>query len=115
MQFAVDFPHPGGIHFAQAAVVGHQAVDLVLHVAQLRVDAGAQALFLRGDNLRFIELAEGLAKRRAVAKTLVAEAFVAPRVAGDGEGVAAELRKRDGSMKLVGLKMIRAEVDVQAL
>lgn len=36
-------------------------------------------------------------------------------MAGDGEGVAAELRERDGSMKLVRLKMIRAEVDVQAL
>ena len=72
-------------------------------------------MFLRGDDLRFIELAESLAKRRAVAETLITEALLAPRVAGDSEGVAAELRERDGSMKLVGLKMIRAEVDVQAL
>lgn len=97
------------------SVVGYKAVELVLYIAQLRIHAGAQTLFLRGDDLRLVEFAEGLAKRRAVAKTLVAEAFVAPRVAGDGEGVAAELRERDGSMKLVGLKMIRAEVDVQAL
>ena len=97
------------------SVVGHKAVEFVFHIAQLRIHAGAQTLFLRGDNLRLVEFAEGLAKRRAVAETLITEALLAPRVAGDSEGVAAELGKRDGSMKLVGLKMIRAEVDVQAL
>ncbi|MFQ8766712.1 MAG: hypothetical protein ACLR8U_09470 [Oscillospiraceae bacterium] len=97
------------------SVVGHKAVELIFYIAQLRIHAGAQALFLRGDDLRLVEFAEGLAKRCAVPEGLIAEALVTPCVAGDGEGVAAELRERDGSMKLVRLKMIRAEVDVQAL
>lgn len=50
------------------AVVGHKAVEFVLYVAQLRIHAGAQALFLRGDDLRFIELAESLAKRRRLSR-----------------------------------------------
>lgn len=80
-------------HFA---VVGDKAVALVFHIAQLRVDAGSETFFLCGNNLLFVEPAEGVGKGCFVPQRLVAEAFFAPSVTGDGEGVAAELRQRDG-------------------
>ena len=43
--------HVGLVHLAYLAVIGQQSVGLILHIADLRVNGGAEAVFDGGQDL----------------------------------------------------------------
>ena len=73
-----------------AAVIGHETVELVLHVAQLRVHRGAEALRDGGADLLVIECLERILERERGVARLVADALAADGVALDAVDIAAE-------------------------
>lgn len=89
-----------------AAVIGHETVELVLHVAQLRVHRGAEALRDGGADLLVIERLERVLERERGVARLVADALAADGVALDAVDIAAELRQQRGAAELIGLEPV---------
>ena len=101
--------------FAELPVIGHNAVDLILHIADLGIDGGAEALFDTGQNFFQVEFSDRLIQLLQVFKAAVTGCIVGiEQMSLRLVGSAAEFRENQG-LFAVALQFHLPEIHMAAV